>query len=90
MDSKNISYIKKILYSFISVIFFLIGIFCLIIYVQEIFNSFNANDKSLLFWYLPFLFVGIISFGISLITVIILINSKSRKKHFKSDDAINR
>lgn len=63
------NYIKKIFFGCVLVISIITGVFCLFIYGQEIINSFNENDKSLLFWYLPFLFVGIFSCIIALLTV---------------------
>ena len=47
-------------------VFAVIGLFGLGVYIREIFNSYGSNDKSLLYWYLIFLFAGIISSKISI------------------------
>jgi hypothetical protein len=39
----------------------MVAVFGVFIYITEIIISFNNNDKSLLFWSLPFLFGGIFS-----------------------------
>ncbi len=43
------------------VIFSFIAIFGLYFYIREIFIASGSDDKSLLFWYLPLLFAGVIS-----------------------------
>jgi hypothetical protein len=45
----------------------LVAVFGLFVYVREIVLSIGSNDKSLLFWYLPILFIGIIALKIALV-----------------------
>jgi hypothetical protein len=54
-----------------------VSFFCLFIYTREIFNSFSAADKSLLYWYLPFLFVGLISTRVAIGSFKAIRNRKS-------------
>ena len=37
----------------------MIALACFYAYGREVLNSIGSNDKSLLFWYLPILFIGI-------------------------------
>ncbi len=37
-----------------------LGLFCLFIYARTIIETWGASDRSLLFWYAPFLFAGMI------------------------------
>ena len=39
----------------------LFSIFCLVVYAQGLMLNYTENDKSVLFWYLPILFAGLIS-----------------------------
>lgn len=71
---------------FILVISFPTALFCLGVYIREVIVSFSANDKSLLFWYLPFLFTGIIS-GVATIASLFLLFEKRDGKAAKTGDS---
>ena len=62
--NRNTKRIGKLIYALtlilLSAIFSVIAVFGLFIYAREIYLSVGSNDKSLLYWYLPFLFAGII------------------------------
>lgn len=45
-----------------------VSVFGLYVYGREIILSIGSNDKSLLFWYLPFLFAAIIALPVAIQT----------------------
>lgn len=49
-------------------VFSVIAVFGIFVYVREIYLSVGSNDKSLLYWYLPFLFAGIIFAVLAVVT----------------------
>ena len=55
---------KTLLVPGLYIVSLLLGVFalgCFYGYGREVIASFGSNDKSLLFWYLPILFMGVIA-----------------------------
>jgi len=70
----------KTLLTLLFVVSVFVSFFCLFIYTREIFNSLSLADKSLLYWYLPFLFVGVISARLAIGSFKAIRNRKSISK----------
>ena len=51
-------------------VFGVIAAACLYGYGREVVLSFGAADKSLLFWYLPILFIGVFAFWTSVLCLV--------------------